>query len=204
MELGNFSIYAVNKTVPLALRALADDPQIAINALLLPGHVSTIIGLEPYEFLSSEFAIAGVIAGFEPLDILQGIYMLLQQLDDGRAQIEIAYARGVQKQGNPLAVATMNEVFEPSDATWRGLGLIPGTGLCIRDEFAQFDAVKRFSPHPCEPRETPGCACGDSLRGVKTPPDCRLFGKGCTPERPIGPCMVSGEGSCAAYSRYHR
>jgi hydrogenase expression/formation protein HypD len=204
MELENFSIYSANKTVPDALRALAGDPEIAINALLLPGHVSTIIGLEPYRFLSSEFGIAGVIAGFEPLDILQGIYMLLQQLADKRAEIEIAYARGVQQEGNPLAVATMHEVFEPCDAAWRGLGVIPGTGLRIRDQFAQFDAVKRFAPQPCEPRETPGCACGSILRGVMAPPDCRLFGKTCTPERPIGPCMVSGEGSCAAYYRYSR
>ena len=203
-ELENFSVYAANKTVPLALRALADDPDIALAALLLPGHVSTIIGLEPYRFLSTEFDIPGVIAGFEPLDVLQGIYMLLQQLAEGRAEIEIAYARGVREEGNPLAVATMYEVFEPCDAAWRGLGVIPDTGLRIRDEFAQFDAVKRFAPQPREPRETPGCACGDILRGVLTPPDCKLFGRGCTPEHPIGPCMVSSEGSCAAYYRYQR
>ncbi|MCL2818251.1 MAG: hydrogenase formation protein HypD [Actinomycetia bacterium] len=204
MGLDNFSVYGANKTVPKALRALADDPEIKIDALLLPGHVSTIIGLEPYRFLSDEFGIAGVIAGFEPIDILQGIYMLLQQMVDGRSQIEIAYARGVHEEGNPRAVATMNEVFEPADATWRGLGVIDGTGLQIRDEYAQFDAVKRHAPKPCEPRETPGCACGEILRGVKTPPDCRIFGKGCTPEHPIGPCMVSSEGSCAAYYRYQR
>lgn len=203
MGLENFSVYSANKTVPNALRALAGDPEIAINALLLPGHVSTIIGLAPYEFLSSEFGIAGVIAGFEPIDILQGVYMLLQQLTDKRAEIEIAYMRGVQRQGNPLAVATMHEVFEPCDATWRGLGVIPDTGLRIREEFAHFDAVKRFCPQPCTPRETPGCACGEILRGIMTPPDCRLFGKTCTPEHPIGPCMVSSEGSCAAYYRYH-
>jgi hydrogenase expression/formation protein HypD len=194
MGLENFSVYGANKTVPLALRALADDPDIRVNALLLPGHVSTIIGLEPYRFLSEEFGVLGVIAGFEPLDILQGIYMLLQQMKEGRTEVEIGYARGVHEEGNPRAVAVMNEVFEPCDAQWRGLGVIPGTGLRIRDEFAQFDAVKRFAPQPCEPRETPGCACGDILRGVMSPPECRLFGKGCTPERPIGPCMVSGEG----------
>ncbi|MCL2491270.1 MAG: hydrogenase formation protein HypD, partial [Coriobacteriia bacterium] len=204
LGLENFCVYGANKTVPLALRALADDPQINIDALILPGHVSTIIGLEPYRFLSEEFGIPGVIAGFEPLDILQGIYMLLQQLIEGRAQIEIAYARGVHEEGNPLAVATMNEVFEAGDAIWRGLGNIPGTGLHIRDEYAPFDAVKRHAPHPCESRETPGCSCGEILRGVMSPPDCRLFGTTCTPQRPIGPCMVSSEGSCAAYYRYHR
>ena len=204
MELTNFSVYAANKTVPLALRALADDPDIALDGLLLPGHVSTIIGLEPYRFLADEFAIPGVIAGFEPLDILQGIYLLLQQLVDRRAAIEIGYARGVREEGNPLAVATMHEVFEPCDAVWRGLGVIPNTGLRIRDEFAPFDAVRRHAPQPCEPRETPGCACGEILRGVKTPPECRLFGRGCSPEHPIGPCMVSSEGSCAAFYRYAR
>jgi len=204
MGLENFSVYGANKTVPLALRAIADDSEIAISALILPGHVSTIIGLEPYKFLSDEFGVAGVIAGFEPLDILQGIYMLLQQMLDGRAEIEIGYARGVHEEGNPKAMAVMNEVFESCDAQWRGLGVIPGTGLRIKDEFAQFDAVKRFAPQPCEPRETPGCDCGNILRGVMSPPDCRLFGTTCTPERPIGPCMVSGEGSCAAYYRYHR
>ena len=203
MNLENFSVYGINKTVPLALRAIADDPQIKVNALLLPGHVSTIIGLEPYRFLSDEFGVPGVIAGFEPLDILQGIYMLLQQMLDDRTEIEIGYARGVHEEGNPRAVEIMNKVFEPCDAAWRGLGVIPGTGLRIRDEFAQFDAAKRFNPQPCEPRETPGCACGDILRGVMAPPECRLFGKGCTPQNPIGPCMVSGEGSCAAYYRYH-
>jgi hydrogenase expression/formation protein HypD len=204
MGLTNFSVYAANKTVPLALRALADDPQIAIDGLLLPGHVSTIIGLEPYRFLADEFAIPGVIAGFEPIDILQGIYLLLQQLQEERASIEIGYARGVRAKGNPLAVTTMNEVFEPCDAAWRGLGVIGGTGLRIRDEYAAYDAVRRHRPQSCEPRETPGCACGEILRGVKTPPQCRLFGTGCTPERPIGPCMVSSEGSCAAYYRYSR
>ena len=203
--LENFSVYTANKTVPLALRAIADDPKIAINGLLLPGHVSTIIGLEPYHFLSAEFGVPGIIAGFEPLDVLQGIYMLLVQIAEGRSKIEIGYARGVREEGNPKAVATMDEVFEPCDAAWRGLGVIPGTGLRIRDEFAPFDAAKRFSPTPERPsRETPGCLCGDILRGILMPPDCPLFGNGCTPEHAIGPCMVSGEGSCAAYYRYNR
>lgn len=202
LELENFSIYAANKTVPNALRAIADDPAIQIDALILPGHVSTIIGCEPYQFLADEFHIPGVVTGFEPLDVLQGIFLLLEQLAKGEANIDIAYTRGVQPKGNQTAVDAIYEVFEPTDAQWRGLGLIPGTGLEIRPEFAQFNALKRLELHPPEPRETKGCQCGDVLRGAMLPYECRLFGRTCTPEHPIGPCMVSSEGSCAAYYRY--
>lgn len=202
LGLDNFSVYAANKTVPNALRVLADDPEIGISALILPGHVSTIIGLHPYEFLAEEFGVPGVIAGFEPIDVLQGIYMLLVQMVEDRHEIEIAYTRGVHKEGNPQAVALMNEVFEVCDATWRGLGVIPGTGLRIKDEYAHWDAVKRIELDLPEPRETKGCSCGDILKGIVLPWECRLFGRGCTPEHPIGPCMVSSEGSCAAYYRY--
>lgn len=200
--LENFSIYAANKTVPNALRAIADDPEINISALILPGHVSTIIGAAPYQFLADEFGVGGVITGFEPLDILQGVYMLLKQMVDKRAEIEIAYTRGVMAKGNPAAVAMMEEVFEPCDATWRGLGVIPGTGLKIRGEYALWDATVRHNLVIPPPRETKGCSCGDVLRGIMMPYDCRLFGRGCTPQNPIGPCMVSSEGSCAAYYRY--
>lgn len=202
MGLENFSVYAANKTVPNALRAIASDPEIGISALLLPGHVSTIIGLHPYEFLANEYGVPGVIAGFEPIDVLQGIYMLLKQMAEGRHEIEIAYTRGVHAEGNPSAVELMNEVFEVTDATWRGLGVIPGTGLQIRPEFDKYNALKRVDLDLPEPRETKGCACGDILKGIVMPWECRLFGKGCTPEHPIGPCMVSSEGSCAAYYRY--
>ena len=202
MGLSNFSVYAANKTVPNVLRAIADDPSIQIDALILPGHVSTIIGSKPYEFLADEFHVPGVVTGFEPLDVLQGIYLLLKQLADNEALIDIAYTRGVRIEGNPTAVEAIYEVFEPTDAEWRGLGLIPGTGLAIRKEFAQFDALKRIELHPPEPREIKGCQCGDVLRGAMLPYECRLFGKTCTPEHPIGPCMVSSEGSCAAYYRY--
>lgn len=202
LGLKNFSIYAANKTVPGALRGLADDPEIHIDAFILPGHVSTIIGCEPYEFLATEFHIPGVVTGFEPLDVLQGIYELLRQLDEGEAKIEIAYTRGVRVEGNPKAVEAIYQVFEPCDIAWRGLGVIPGTGLKIRSEYAAFDALKRFDLHPPEPRETKGCQCGSVLRGAILPYECRLFGRGCVPEHPIGPCMVSSEGSCAAYYRY--
>jgi hydrogenase expression/formation protein HypD len=200
--LGNFTVLSVHKTVPRALEALVNDPEVAIEGFILPGHVSTIIGPEPYRFLASKYHVPGVATGFEPIDVLQGIWMLAKQLKEGRAEIEVAYRRGVNDLGNTTAQALIEEVFEPEDAEWRGIGVIPGTGLGIRAAFSAFDAAKRFDVEVPEPREIPGCQCGDVLRGVVLPFQCRLFGKGCTPEHPIGPCMVSSEGSCAAYYRY--
>lgn len=201
--LANFSIFAAHKNMPGALEAIVADPQLKVDALILPGHVSTIIGSEPYRFLAQRYGIPGVITGFEPVDVLQGIAMIMRQLHKGRAEIEIAYARGVMPEGNPHAVAAINEVFETCTATWRGLGDIPGSGYRLRDQFAQFDAVRRFQPE-IEPTVEPrGCRCGDVLRGIMAPSECPLFRKACTPENPIGPCMVSSEGSCAAYYRYY-
>ena len=216
MGLQNFSVYTIHKTVPEALRALADDPAVQVGAFILPGHVSTIIGLEPYEFLARDFGVPGVIAGFEPVDILQGILMLLDQLIEfeqaeigvdttaaGQAQIQIAYTRGVKVEGNATARAICAEVFEPCDAQWRGLGVIPGTGLTLHSRFNRFNAMVRFNPELPPTVEPKGCQCGDILRGVISPHDCRLFGHPCTPENPLGPCMVSSEGSCAAWYRYY-
>lgn len=198
----NFSVLCVHKTVPGALEALVNDPDVHIDGFILPGHVSTIIGPEPYRFIAREYGVPGVVTGFEPVDVLQGVWMLAKQLQEGRAEIEIAYRRGVNADGNPTARALIEEVFEPSDAEWRGIGVIPGTGLTMRPAYAEWDASKRFDVTPPEPREIPGCQCGEVLRGAILPFECRLFGKGCTPEHPIGPCMVSSEGSCAAYYRY--
>lgn len=200
--LENFSVFAAHKTVPAALGALANDPDVQIDALILPGHVSTIIGEEPYRFLATELHIPGVITGFEPVDVLQGVYMLLKQLAENRADIEIAYHRGVMPEGNPTARTLVDEVFEEVDADWRGIGVIPGTGLGIRPEYAHYDATKRIPVTPPEPKDIKGCQCGEVLRGITLPFQCKLFGKGCTPEHPIGPCMVSSEGSCAAYYRF--
>lgn len=200
--LTNWSALSLHKTVPEALRALTNDPDVKITGFILPGHVSTIIGSEPYRFLAEEYGVAGVITGFEPVDVLQGIWMLAKQRAEGRAEIEIAYTRAVMPEGNEIAVRAIEEVFEPSDAEWRGLGVIPGTGLAIRPEFSQYDALVRVPVTPPEPRAIKGCQCGDVLRGAVLPFDCKLFGRGCTPEHPIGPCMVSSEGSCAAYYRY--
>lgn len=201
--LKNFSVYGAHKNMPGALEAIINDPQLKVDALILPGHVSTIIGVEPYRFLAKKYGIPGVITGFEPVDVLQGIAMIMRQLHEGRADIEIAYARGVMEEGNPVALAAIDEVFETCTATWRGLGEIPGSGYRVREEFAEFNAMRRFAPEVEATVEHKGCRCGDVLRGVMAPSECPLFRTVCTPENPVGPCMVSSEGSCAAYYRYY-
>ena len=203
MGLTNFTVYGAHKNMPGALEVIINDPALKLDALILPGHVSTIIGAEPYRFLAEKYGIPGVITGFEPVDVLQGIAMIMRQLHEGRADIEIAYARGVMPEGNPVALAAIDEVFETCSATWRGLGEIPGSGYRIREKFADFDAMRRFQPEVEEVREHKGCRCGDVLRGIMAPSECPLFRKVCTPENPVGPCMVSSEGSCAAYYRYY-
>lgn len=203
MGLTNFTVYGAHKNMPGALEVIINDPALKLDALILPGHVSTIIGAEPYRFLAEKYGIPGVITGFEPVDVLQGIAMIMRQLHEGRAEIEIAYARGVMPEGNPVALAAIDEVFETCSATWRGLGEIPGSGYRIREEFADFDAMRRFQPDVEEVREHKGCRCGDVLRGIMAPSECPLFRRVCTPENPVGPCMVSSEGSCAAYYRYY-
>ncbi len=200
--LKNFSVFCAHKTVPIALEALVNDPEVEIDAFILPGHVSTIIGTEPYKMLAEKYGVPGAITGFEPVDVLQGVLMLLRQIEQGRAEIEIAYHRGVLPEGNPTAREMVERVFEPIDADWRGIGVIPGTGLGIREKYAAFDAVKRLPITVPEPTEIKGCQCGEVLRGIILPFQCKIFAKGCTPEHPIGPCMVSSEGSCAAYYRF--
>lgn len=203
LGLKNFSVYAAHKNMPGALDVLMGDPELKVDALILPGHVSTIIGIEPYRFLAEKYGIPGVITGFEPLDVLQGIAMLMRQLHEGRAEIENAYSRGVMAEGNPVALAAIDDVFETCTATWRGLGPIEGSGYRIREQYAQFDALRRFEPEIEETREPRGCRCGDVLRGIMAPNECPLFRTVCSPENPVGPCMVSSEGSCAAYFRYY-
>jgi hydrogenase expression/formation protein HypD len=201
-DIANFSVFSAHKTVPEALRALVNDPDVEIGGFILPGHVSVIIGLEPYRFLAEEYGVPSVITGFEPVDVLHGVYMLAKQVAEGRAAVEVAYTRAVPPEGNPAAVAKIDEVFEVCDAEWRGIGVIPGTGLAIRETYAAFDALKRIPVTPPPVKEIKGCQCGEVLRGVTLPFECKLFARGCTPEHPIGPCMVSSEGSCAAYYRY--
>ncbi len=198
----NFFVFSAHKTVPLALRALLELGEVQLDGFLLPGHVSAIIGSRPYEFLSREYGMACAIAGFEPLDILQAILMLVRQVKTGKSSVEIQYKRGVNAAGNPKALEILAEVFEPADVEWRGLGPIPGTGLALRQEFAAMDAVRNFEISPATSRENPGCRCGEVLRGIIRPAQCPLFGRVCNPQNPVGPCMVSFEGSCAAAHKY--
>ncbi len=202
MKIENFSIYAVHKLVPPALRALLDSGDVHVDGFILPGHVSTIIGRKPYEFIAEEYGRPGVITGFEAGDIIEGILMLLYRMSEGKADVGIQYGRVVREEGNPRAVSLMERCFEPCDAYWRGIGMIPGSGLALREEFSMFDALKKFRPEVPACPEPGECSCGDVLKGVKAPPECPMFGTGCTPENPVGACMVSTEGSCAAYYRY--
>jgi len=201
-RLKNFFIFSVHKTVPRALKALIDLGEIKLDGFLLPGHVSAIIGSRPYEFLAEQYGLACVISGFEPLDILQSVLMLVRQLKSRSPRVEIQYKRGVRPEGNPKAMEIMAQAFEPSDVEWRGLGRIPGTGLALQKELAELDAVRVFDIQVPLVKETKGCRCGDVLRGLVRPEGCALFAKVCTPQNPVGPCMVSFEGSCAAAYKY--
>ncbi|MDP2949872.1 MAG: hydrogenase formation protein HypD [Chloroflexota bacterium] len=202
LGLKNFYVLSVHKLIPPAMQALLDSGEVRIDGFICPGHVSVVIGSHPYEFIAQQYGVPCVISGFEPLDILQGIQMLLLQIGAGRAEVEIQYSRGVRPEGNPLARELMYRVFETSDADWRGLGCIPGSGLKLRAEYQRFNAEQVFAIDAPPTREHKGCLCGDVLRGVKKPPECPLFGKACTPEKPVGPCMVSAEGTCAGWYQY--
>ena len=185
------------------MNALLSGGELQIDGFICPGHVTTIIGTSSYKAVTEAYHTPCVVTGFEPLDILQGILMLVEQMERGKAEVEIQYRRGVSPEGNPGALKIMEDIFEPCDAPWRGLGVIPGGGLDIRERYADMDARKRFDlsvPPACEPR---GCLCANILRGAATPVECKLFRKSCTPRTPIGPCMVSSEGTCAAYYKYH-
>jgi len=198
----NFFVFSVHKTIPKALQALLDLGEIKLDGFLLPGHVSAIIGSRPYEFLAEQYGLACVISGFEPLDILQSVLMLVRQVRDRRLQVEIQYKRGVKPEGNPKALEIMAQIFEPSDVEWRGLGWINGTGLALRKEFAELDASRAFEISLPVTKAGKGCRCGDVLRGAIRPEGCPLFAKVCTPQNPVGPCMVSFEGSCAAAHKF--
>lgn len=200
--LGNFSVFSMHKLVPPALRALADDPECQVEAFLLPGHVATVTGLSPFRFLAAEHKVPAAVGGFAPADILLALCEMAGMRRDAAPGVVNAYPRAVDDAGNPRARALMDEVFHPADALWRGLGRIPESGLALKPDFADFDAVARFGIGLAETPPLPGCRCGAVLRGRITPPECPLFGKACTPASPVGPCMVSTEGSCAAYFKY--
>jgi hydrogenase expression/formation protein HypD len=202
--LQNFSVISSNKVMPPALEALLADPNIQIDGLICPGHVTIMIGADAYEPFVNKYGIPSVIAGFEPVDILKAVVMLAEQVKTGNPKVEIAYDRAVTNEGNRQAMNVMYKVFEPADALWRGLTTIPGSGLEIRAEYDNYNARKRFGIEISEAKDPAGCACGDVLKSIKSPPDCKLFGTACKPENPIGPCMVSGEGACGAYYKYQQ
>jgi len=192
--------------VPPVIRQLLDDPEVHIDAFIGPGHVSTIVGSQDYEFIARDYHRPVVISGFEANDILHSVYMILRQMQEGRCAVEVEYARVVKTEGNARARAVVERVFTVCDQEWRGIGWIPGSGLAIKPEFATYDATQKFSgilPHG-KTKEPAGCICGQVIKGVKEPLDCRSFGVACTPEMPLGACMVSSEGTCAAYYRYRR
>lgn len=198
----NFSVLCMHKLVPPALAALAADPDLSLDAFLLPGHVSAIIGTEPYEFLATHYGIASVIAGFEPVDILDAIRTLAEMVASQTPRVENCYRRVVAPTGNVRAMAILHEVFTVTDAPWRGIGTIAQSGLALRPEYAPWDARQVFALEEQDVPPIPGCRCGEVLKGKLAPDGCPLFGRVCTPAAPVGPCMVSTEGSCAAYFKY--
>jgi hydrogenase expression/formation protein HypD len=202
--LENFLVLDLHKSVPPALKALASDPLVKLDAFLLPGHVSVITGLTPYRFLPEEHGIACAVAGFEAEEIMIGLLETARQVKTGRLAVASLYSRAVRPEGNPAARAVIEKVFTYADAPWRGLGIIPSSGYVIREEFAQFDALKRLDIPLSAVPPPEGCLCGEVLRGLIEPPSCPLFGCECTPNHPVGPCMVSTEGSCAAFLKFHQ
>jgi hydrogenase expression/formation protein HypD len=202
----NFFVLPMFKTIPPALELIASSKRVNVDGFILPGHVCTVIGTRPFEFLRDKYRLPSCVVGFEALDVLLGIQMLLGQMQTG-PEVQIQYRRSVRPEGNEKAQQVMDAVFEPCDAEWRGLGSIACSGLTFRREFIEFDARRRFRIRPRPSSQVPrpsACRCGDVMLGVIVPPECKLFAKACTPESPVGPCMVSTEGACAAYYKYDR
>lgn len=199
----NFHLFSSHKIMPPAMAALIHEG-VKIDGYIAPGHVSTITGTKIYQDISEKYRLGCVIAGFEPVDLMEAIYMLVKQIENRDQKVEIQYKRAVRPEGNQKALELLEEVFELRDDWWRGLGILQASGLGIRSEFADFDAERMLHVEVEPTKEDKGCICGDILKGLKTPKECKLFGKACTPENPAGPCMVSNEGACQAYYRYNR
>jgi hydrogenase expression/formation protein HypD len=202
--LSNFAVLPAFKTIPPALKAILSSDDAEIDGFLLPGHVSVILGEEDYSFLVKDFNIGGVICGFEPVDILLSIKKLIDQRKKNSPHIDNEYSRVVSAKGNTRAKKVIQRVLEPVDSVWRGIGTIPASGLGIRREFSQFDALEKYGLTILETEITSGCRCSDVLKGKIVPSECPLFADVCDPSNPVGPCMVSSEGSCAAYYKYER
>ena len=203
-RLNNFSLLVSHVLVPPAMHALLSSPLNRVQAYLAAGHVCTVMGWKQYELISSKFRVPIVVTGFEPLDLLAGILSAVRQLENGQASVDNQYARVVSREGNIAAQETVDRVFEITDRKWRGIGVIPKSGLKLRPEFAAFDAERRFSVNEIEVAEPADCISGLILQGLKKPHECGAFGKRCTPQTPLGATMVSSEGACAAYYSYHR
>lgn len=202
-QIENFSVFPANKTMGPPLEALMQDPEVRVDGLLCPGHVAIIAGADSFRFLAENHRLACAVAGFEPTDILLAVKALLSQIEAGTPTVENCYGRAVSMGGNRRARQIVEKVFTPVDSEWRGIGLIPKSGLGIRKEYKQFDITHRLNLTIPASREPGGCRCGDILRSICLPPDCPLFGRACSPSSPIGPCMVSSEGTCAAWHKYH-
>lgn len=198
----NFYVLTAHKLTPPAIRALLSDHNIKADGFLLPGHVCVITGRKPFDFIADEYHLPAVVAGFEPLDILSSVYMMAKQMCEHRVQIENQYKRVVKDEGNIQAQKIMHTVYKISDAAWRGLGKIKNSGLELNENFVEFDALKVLPVEKEISREAPGCRCGEVLKGLVKPTDCPLFGKVCTPAHAVGSCMVSVEGTCAAWYKY--
>ena len=198
----NFSVLCLLKQTEPALRALIAAPDFGVDGFLCPGHVAAITGASAFAFLPKEYGLHAVVSGFEAGDILYSVWRLAQMHAEGRPALENEYTRLVRDAGNPAAQAAMARVFEPVSSVWRGLGEIPASGLALKEAFAPWDAARKFGFAPGPEAENPGCRCGAVLRGVCAPQDCPLFGRACTPADPVGPCMVSSEGACAAAWKY--
>lgn len=203
-RLKNLSLLTAFKLVPPVLSALIADPEVKVDAFICPAHVSAIIGADAYRPYVENSGVPCVVCGFEPLDILYGIDNVVSQFLNGERQLVNQYSRVVKDEGNQAAQALLDKYLTPVDAGWRGIGVIPGSGLGIRDAFETYDAAKRFSVSTGGGAPDPGCMCGDVLKGKIVPVDCPMFAGACTPQHPVGPCMVSSEGSCAAYYKYER
>jgi hydrogenase expression/formation protein HypD len=198
----NFSIYSANKLTPPALATLLTTDGVEIDGFILPGHVSVITGLDAFVPIFQKYRIPSVVTGFEPVDILKAVLKLVEQNESKTPRLMNAYPRAVADGGNPKARAIMDQVFEKADALWRGIGHIPDSGMVLKASFYKFDAAKKFELSVPDTREPPGCDCGRILMGLKRPDECRLYKKACTPMHPVGPCMVSSEGACAAFYKY--
>ena len=201
-NLRNYTILSSHKLVPPVMEALLGDQELKIDGFILPGHVCAITGRKAFDFISGKHHIPAVITGFETVDLLESIYLLLQQTAGGQAQTINGYTRLVREEGNKKAREIMKKYFETADARWRGFGLVPQSGLVLKKQYSFYDAATRFPLQVPASRPLKGCACGDILKGKLTSPQCPLFAKKCTPLNPVGPCMVSSEGACAAYYQY--